>query len=178
MIRLFVGLQLPDSVVSRLQIMCSGLPGALWVESANMHITLRFIGEVDEHEADELDRWLASVTTPPFNLELRGLGTFGQGHKIRALWAGVVPSAPLHHLQTKVESTVVRAGQSPEARKFTPHVTLARFSHPGPARLQSFVEGNNLFQAGPFPVDRFTLFESRLGKGGAVYVPLAHYDLI
>tara|TARA_R110000868_G_scaffold170440_5_gene405710 strand:+ start:174 stop:710 length:537 start_codon:yes stop_codon:yes gene_type:complete len=177
MIRLFVGLQLPEYVAARLQLLCNGLPGARWVEPANMHVTLRFIGEIDEPEAEGLDRWLAGVTAPSFDVELQGLGTFGQGHKIRALWTGVAPSSPLNHLQAKIESAVVRSGQSPETRRFTPHVTLARFARPGPVRLQSFVEGNNLFQAGPFHVDQFTLFESRLGKGGAVYTPLAHYEL-
>ncbi len=177
MIRLFVGLQLPDNVVARLQLMCNGLPGARWVEPANMHVTLRFIGEVDEHDAEDLDRWLAGVIVPPFDMEFQGLGTFGQGHKIRALWVGVVSSPPLSRLQARVESALVRSGQPPEMRKFTPHVTLAKFSHPGPPRLQSFVEGNNLFRSGPFRVDRFTLFESCLGKGGAVYTPLAHYEL-
>jgi 2'-5' RNA ligase len=177
MIRLFVGLPLPDGVIARLQIMCSGLPGAKWVEPANMHITLRFVGEVDEHVAEDIDQFLSGIAAEAFSLELQGLGTFGQGHKARALWAGVNSSANLTHLQAKIESAVVRAGQPAETRKFTPHVTLARFSQAHPVRLQSFVEGNNLFQAGPFSVEEFVLFESRLGRAGPMYIPLAHYEL-
>lgn len=177
MIRLFVGLALPDGVIARLSMLCAGVPGANWVEPANMHITLRFIGEVEESEAEEIDHMLSTVEAEAFSLELAGLGTFGEGHKTRALWAAVVPSPALLHLQAKVESAVVRAGLPPEGRKFTPHVTLARLDKPSPARLQSYIEGNNLFSAGPFAVEQFTLFESRLGTGGAVYIPQVEYPL-
>ena len=120
---------------------------------------------------------LAGIAAPGFDLHLRGIGTFGQGPKARALWVGVDPSEALTFLQQKVESAIVRAGQPPEGRKFTPHVTLARFSQADAHRLQNFVEGNSLFRAGPWTIDRFTLFESRLGKGGSVYTPLADYEL-
>jgi 2'-5' RNA ligase len=76
-----------------------------------------------------------------------------------------------------VESAVVRAGQPPEGRKFAPHISLARFNRVDPNRLQNFIEGNSLFRAGPWTVDHFTLFESRMGKGGSVYTPLADYEL-
>jgi len=173
-----VGLSLPDGVIARLAMLCAGLPGAHWTEPANMHLTLRFIGEVDEDAAEEIDHFLAGVEAPAFSLALSGLGTFGEGAKARAVWAGVAPSPELVRLHAKVESAVVRAGQPPEGRKFVPHVTLARLTQPQPQRLQSFIEGNNLFGAGPFSVDTFTLFESRLGKGGAIYVPQIEYPLI
>ncbi|MSO72624.1 MAG: RNA 2',3'-cyclic phosphodiesterase [Rhodospirillaceae bacterium] len=178
MLRLFVGLALPDGVIARLTVMCAGLPGARWVEPQKMHITLRFIGEVDEGDAEEVDARLAGVVAGSFSLELGGLGTFGAGAKARALWAGVGTSQPLCHLQAKVESAVVRAGLPPEGRKFTPHITLARLTRPQPARLQAFIEANNLFQAGPFSVDQFSLFESRPGNGGPVYIPLSDHKLI
>jgi 2'-5' RNA ligase len=178
MLRLFVGLALPDGVIARLAMLCSGLPGASWVAPSNMHITLRFIGEVAESQAEEIDTLLSEITAAPLSLGLAGLGTFGEGAKARALWVGVTPSGALLHLQAKVESACVRAGLAPEGRKFTPHVTLARLNKPQPARLQSFIEGNNLFGAGPFAVESFTLFESRLGKGAAVYIPQIEYELI
>lgn len=177
MVRLFVGLSLPDGVIARLAMLCAGVPGAHWVAPQNMHITLRFIGEVEVPQAEEIDHLLAGIGAAPLSLELGGLGTFGEGAKARALWVGVAPSPGLAHLQAKVESACVRAGLAPEGRKFTPHVTLARLSRAHPVRLQSFIEGNNLFTAGPFSVHQFTLFESRLGKGGAVYIPQVDYDL-
>ena len=176
MLRLFVGLALPDGVIARLSTMCAGLPGADWVAPANMHLTLRFIGEVEETTAEEIDGLLARVEAEAFSLELDGVGTFGDGAKVHSIWAAVKPSAALSHLQAKIESAVVRAGLPPEGRKFTPHVTLARLNRPHPARLEAFIAGNSLFQAGPFQIPGFTLFESLLGKGGAVYTPLVDYD--
>lgn len=178
MLRLFVALPLPDGVIARLSILQGGVPGASWVEPVNMHLTLRFIGEVDTETAEDIAAMLAHVEAPAFSLELSGVGTFGEGSKARALWAGVKPSAELAHLQQKVESAVVRAGLPPETRKFSPHVTLARLKHAQAPRLESFIAGNNLFSAGPFAVERFTLYESRPGNGGPVYIPQVDYDLV
>jgi 2'-5' RNA ligase len=176
-VRLFVALPLPDGILARLHIMCSGIPGARWVEPENIHITLRFIGEVDEPTAEEISYHLSRIEAPAFPLELQGLDTFGQGYKAHTLWVGVPPTPELTHLQKKVDSAVVRAGVAPEERKFTPHVTLARMTKPEAGRLQSFIEGNNLFKAGPFAVEQFTLFESQTGKGGPVYTALEDYPL-
>lgn len=175
--RLFVALALPDGIVARLNLMCSGIPGARWVEPSNMHITLRFIGEVDEPTAEEINYNLSHIEAPAFDLELQGLNTFGQGYKAHTLWVGVSSTPELTHLQKKVDSAVLRAGVPQEERKFTPHVTLARMTKPEAGRLQSFIEGNNLFKAGPFTVDQFTLFESQTGKGGPVYTALEDYAL-
>ncbi len=175
--RLFVALSLPDGVIARLNIMCSGIPGARWVEPGNMHITLRFIGEVDEPTAEEINFNLSHIEAPAFDLELQGLDTFGQGYKAHALYVGVPLTPALSHLQHKVESAVARAGVPHEERKFKPHVTLARLNRPEVGRLQSFIEGNNLFKAGPFTVDQFTLFESQMGKGGSIYTVLEDYPL-
>lgn len=178
MLRLFVGLPIPDGVIARLAMLCAGVPGAKWTAPENTHITLRFIGEVEEDQAEEIDHLLAGIEAEPLTLALMGLGTFGEGAKAHTLWAGVAPSPALAHLHAKVESACVRAGLAPECRKFTPHVTLARLSHPHPTRLQSFIQGNNLFTAGPFILEHFTLFESKLGKGGAVYIPQVEYNLV
>ena len=175
--RLFVGLGVPENLAARLAIFQSGLPGARWVDPANMHVTLRFIGEVQRADAEDIAEMLTQVSAPGFDLHLHGVGTFGQGPKAKAVWVGVQPSAPLNFLQQKVESAIVRSGQPPEGRKFTPHVTLARFSHADAHRLQMFIAGNNLFHAGPWTIDKFTLLESHLGKGGSVYTPLADYEL-
>jgi RNA 2',3'-cyclic 3'-phosphodiesterase len=176
-VRLFVALPLPDGVVARLMLLRGGIPGARWVEPENMHVTLRFIGEVDEPAAEEINYTLSHIEAPALELELRGLDTFGQGAKAHALWVGVSLTPALAHLQQKVDSAVVRAGRPPEGRKFTPHVTLARLNKPEAGRLQSFIEGNNLFKAGPFTLERFTLFESRAGNGGPVYTALEDYAL-
>jgi 2'-5' RNA ligase len=177
MIRIFVGLPISVDISARLKIMCNSLPGVRWVDPTNMHITLRFIGELDERDAEEAHFRLSDVNVDPFNIELHGIGTFGQDQKTRALWVGVKSPSTLAYLRAKVESAIVRLGQLPEKRKFRPHVTLARFSRVELPRLESFVAGNNIFQAGLFRVDQFNLFESPFGKGGPVYTPLKTYAL-
>ncbi len=175
--RLFVGLPIPGDISDQLSTLCNGLPGARWVGPSNMHITLRFVGEVSESDAEEIDANLTKVRVEPFDLELQGFNTFGRGSKTRALWTGIATSPPLDHLHNKIQSAVVRSGQPPESRKFIPHLTVARFSNVDIARLELFIAGNNLFRAGPFPVASFALFESVLGKAGPVYSPLATYSM-
>jgi 2'-5' RNA ligase len=177
MMRLFVGLGLPEGLAQCLAILEAGLPGARWVAPENMHLTLRFIGEVSRDAAEDIDEMLAGVSAPAFDLHLQGVGAFGQGAKTRSVWVGLQPSEELAFLHTKVESAVVRGGQPPEGRKFFPHITLARFNHADANRLQRFIEGNSLFRAGPWTIDHFTLFESHMGKGGSVYTPLTDYEL-
>ncbi len=177
MIRLFVALPLPDEVRERLSRLAAGLPGAKWIKSENYHVTLRFIGEVPEDTAHDVDAALDTVTTQPFPVTLDGLGTFGRGHMAKTLWVGVRPSDPLRHLRDKVESALVRAGLPPEERKFTPHVTLARLGDTPEAKLAAYLGANGMFLAGPIQAERFVLFESVLGKGGSAYHELRSYPL-
>ncbi|MBM3512515.1 MAG: RNA 2',3'-cyclic phosphodiesterase [Alphaproteobacteria bacterium] len=177
MIRLFVGLAIPESIVDQLDRLTGSMPGARWVEPENFHITLRFIGEVDEMDAEDLHHELLRVRAPRFSLTLKGVDAFGQGHKTRALWAGVDKSESLNLLRGRVDAAVVRAGQPPEQRKFVPHVTLARFTQAPAEHIQSFIEGYGLFRAGPFEVDYFVLFESEMGNGGSAYTVLQEYPL-
>ncbi|MEI8394257.1 MAG: RNA 2',3'-cyclic phosphodiesterase [Rhodospirillaceae bacterium] len=175
MMRLFVALALPGDVRSRLVGLCAGVPGARWVEPEDMHLTLRFIGEIEEHLLSELHDALAGVIAPSFDLVLEGLGQFGAGHQARTLWLGVSHNENLLHLQAKVESALVRAGLPPEPRKFTPHVTLARLKEPSSERLARFLAGNGMFRSQPITVDRFILYRSYKGRAGPLYEALAEY---
>ncbi len=176
--RLFVGVPLPAEVRESLGNLCSGVPGARWVDAGTNHITLRFIGEVDSIQAEDIDAALNDVREPAFRLALRGVGCFDSGRKVRTVWAGVVRSDGLMHLRDKVESAIVRAGFEPERRKFKPHVTLARFKNTPSARVGPYLETHNTFAAGPFPVDRFHLLRSYLGHAGAQYQTIADYPLV
>ena len=175
--RLFVGVPLPAEVRKSLANLCSGVPGARWVDTGTIHITLRFIGEVDAIQAEDIDAALSDVRQPAFELALGGVGCFASGRKVRAVWAGVVKSDGLAHLRDKVESAIVRAGFEPERRKFRPHVTLARFRNTTSARVAPYLETHNAFAAGPFPVDRFDLLRSHLSHAGARYQTIADYPL-
>lgn len=178
MIRLFVGVELPAEVRQRLAALGGGIPNARWVPEENLHLTLRFIGNVDEGVADEIAEALGQIGAPPFAITLAGFDTFKSGRHPHALWVGVERQPALSHLRDKVESVAVRCGLEPERRKFTPHVTVARLKDPAPPdRLQRFLAENGLFKAGPFPVEHFTLFSSHLSRNGAIYTVEATYGL-
>ncbi len=180
--RLFVALSLPEPVREQLGAFEDGLPGARWVPEDNLHLTLRFIGEVDGGVARDIDSCLAEIAMPAFEASFDRLDTFGDGRNLRALWVGVAsPNEPLLRLQAKVEKAVVRAGLAPESRKFTPHVTLARFSRNNgrvPAdKMQAYLSQNARLRIGPVQFDRFTLFSSVLHRDGSIYTPEADYPL-
>src|SRR5436305_12787539 len=113
MIRLFVALDLPEDIRARLLALQGGVPGARWSTNEQLHLTLRFIGEVDGNVAHDVDDALAVIREPPFSLELSGVGEFG-GKKPRALWAGVKTNDALLHLQRKIETARQRSGHPPE----------------------------------------------------------------
>jgi 2'-5' RNA ligase len=177
MIRLFVAIPIPEAVRLHLSMICSGASGAKWVAPENYHLSLRFIGEVEYGVADDIDSALSEISAPSFLLEISGVGYFGKGDKARILWAGAAPQIHLDQLQAKVESALVRAGLPVEARRFSPHVTLARLRRPDPVRLDAYVGEHAGFHATPFPVDRFVLYSSFLSRSGAIYVPEADYPL-
>ncbi len=173
MLRLFVGIDLPPEVKLRVSLLCSGVPGAKWVDAGNLHVTLRFIGEVDEGTASDIDAALAQIRAPRFAIAIAGVGHFG----LRMLWAGVERNPALAHLHEKVESAISRLGFEPEGRRYSPHVTLARLKGPAEPRLQAFLAAHALFRAAPFAVDRFSLVASYLTKSGAIYEDQADYPL-
>lgn len=173
MLRLFVGIALPPEQKLALSLLANGLPGARWVDAGNYHLTLRFIGEVDEGTAADIDAGLAPIESPSFDLSLVGVGHFGA----RMLWAGVERSPPLVHLQGKVEAALIRLGLEPKSRRYTPHVSLARLRDPPVARLQEYLAAHALFRAAPFKVGKFSLVASYLSKSGAIYEDQADYVL-
>jgi len=175
--RLFVGIPLPVDVRECLARMSSGLKGARWISPENMHITLRFIGEVDGHMAEDIDTTLIAMAAPGFDLSLNAAGMFGRGHLVHTVWADVKPEPALNRLQAKVEQAMVRLGLEPEHRKYTPHVTLARLKKVTSQKIADWAEANAGFRAGPFRVDAFVLFRSHLGHGPAHYETLSEYPL-
>ena len=177
--RLFIALSLPQTVRDDLGRLATALPGLRWVPSDNYHLTLRFLGEVERPAARAIDQALRALRMPPFELSLAGIGGFGEGRKLRSLWAGVESQPALTRLQAKVEQAVTRAGQPPQTRRFKPHVTLARRRNGAPARdkLQQFLSERGLYRSRPFSVERFTLFSSFLASSGSIYTPEVEYPL-
>jgi len=177
--RLFVALDLPHAMRTRLSFLGGGLPGVRWVQPENYHVTLRFIGELPGWRADEVDQALAGLRAPAFTVQLSGVGTFEKAGRVTSIWVGVQRTPALDHLQAKVETALQRAGLERERRRFAPHVTLARLGGDGiPAgKVAAWVQAHNLFRSEPMDVEHFTLFSSLLGKEQAAYVPEVEYPL-
>jgi 2'-5' RNA ligase len=177
MIRLFVGLELPEELRLRLAGLRGGVPGARWVKPESMHLTVRFIGEVDGGRFDDIALALSRIQAPAFELTLTGVSTFGKLRAPHTLWVGVRRNEALSVLHAKVDRALVTTGLEPEGRKYSPHVTLARLKAAEGLRLGGFVTANSLFAAGPARIEQFVLFSSFLSKSGAIYKPEAHYPL-
>lgn len=174
--RLFVAIALPDAIADGLRLIQSGVPGARWQTRAQLHLTLRFIGEVDGREAADVDDALSGVSVPRFLLALKGVGEFG-GKNPRAIWAGVERNDELLHLARKIETALQRIGLEAEQRKFTPHVTLARLRSAPRSRVLDFLYDHALYASAPFEIREFILYASQLSSAGSVYVPQRNYAL-
>ncbi len=178
MLRLFTGLALPPSLAKRLGLMQGGVKGARWHAPENFHITLAFIGDVDEDTAERADEALSAIRADAFTLSLHGVGHFAQGKHPNVLWAGVEKSDALFHLQEKVCRALEAARIPLEKRKYAPHVTLARLKHTDTSMLAGFLQEHGLFSSAPFKVDGFNLYQSHLTKNGSDYAVLKTYPLL
>ena len=176
MLRLFVGIEFPPELKLRLSLLETPLPGFRWIDAGNLHLTLRFIGEITENEAADVDEAMAGLKARRFTLQLAGTGFFG-GNKPHTLWAGVERDPDLVVLHDKIEHALIRIGLAPEPRRFAPHVTLARLRDPAPDMLGRFLAAHALFRAAPLPVDHFSLIASFPTKAGSVYEDQADYKL-
>jgi RNA 2',3'-cyclic 3'-phosphodiesterase len=175
--RLFIALDLPWPLRERLAALTTGIPGARWVSRENLHLTLRFIGEVPPWRAEEIDLALHALRGRGFTLTLAGVGLFERGGRVTSLYAGIERSPPLDLLQSKIETALQRAGLEPERRRFLPHVTLARMDQPASEKITGFVQQNNLFRSEAFAVDRVTLFSSQLTSTSPIYTAETEYLL-
>src|SRR5512140_704257 len=174
--RLFTGLEIPRHVADSLSMMRGGLPGARWIDPENYHLTLRFIGDIDDALAHEIVGVLGRVHRQAFDLRLDGLTSFG-GRKPRAVVAAVAPVAPLMELQAEHDRLLQRLGLEPEGRKYTPHVTLARLRDSSSHAVAEYLAARGYFRTASFHVSRFGLFSARASVGGGPYVVEASYPL-
>jgi 2'-5' RNA ligase len=175
--RLFTGLEIPADIAFALSLKRGGLHGARWIDAENYHITLRFIGDVDNATAADVEAGLEQLANGlPFAARLTHLGGFG-GNKPHALYAGVELNETLARLQAAHERLLQRIGLPPEGRKYTPHVTLARLRGTPPEELARYLALSGRFTPLQFAVSRFVLYSSRDSVGGGPYIVEQSYPL-
>lgn len=175
--RLFTALEIPRDAALSLSLLRGGLPGARWIDVENYHLTLRFIGDVEGHIADEIANALDRVDRPSFQMTLSGVGAFG-GKKPHAVWAGVSATPDLVALQGEIDRICQRLGLPADPRKFTPHVTLARLRNASPLDVAQYLSARGNFAALPFRVGRFVLMSSRDSVGGGPYIVEEAWPLV
>jgi len=177
--RLFIAIDIPDWAKEELTRLCSfGLQGVKWVDSSQFHLSLRFVGEVDEFLFRDIDDSLTKIKGKPFTLHLAQVGTFPGSKSPRVIWAGVAKNDELSRLQKKVEVQLNRIGIKGDKRKFSPHITLGRIKLPKVKRIGDFLVQNSLYKSELFEVDRFYLYSSTLTPKGAIYRKEKEYQLI
>ena len=174
--RLFVAIRPPDDVRDLLIDAMDDSPVLRWVGDEQLHLTLRFIGEVERPLANEIATELDRIRSPDFELRISGVGKF-EKRSGGALWAGVDPKPPVAALAAKVERALQKVGLEPEHRAFSPHITLARWNRRNAEAVDAFLRRNADLRSDPFEADRFILFESKLSRHGSHYEEIAAFPL-
>ena len=167
--RLFIAVDLPEEIRNNLGKISFGIPGARWVDPLQIHLTVRFVGEVNGTTFLDIKAALEQVKFSPFSLTLKGVGHFPPRGKPRVLWVGIEQSQALQSLKKKIDLTLARVGLEPEGRKFSPHITLARLKNSPIQKVANFLAGNGLFNQEPFEVMDFKLYSSTLTPKGAIH---------
>ena len=172
--RLFVAIRPPVEVRTKLLSLMHGIAGARWQADDQLHLTLRFIGEVDGRSAEDLATLLGTIRFTPFAIAVSGLGCFERKGRAETIWAAVQPREPLAQLYQKIDRACKQVGLRPDERAYLPHITLARLNRStGP--VDPFMAQHAGLASPPFTVDSFGLFESRLTPTGAHYHMAATY---
>ena len=174
--RLFVAIRPPGEIRDLIIDVMEDTPELRWVGDEQLHLTLRFIGEVEGPLADDIALALGRIRFDRFEMGIAGAGIFERRNG-GALWAAVQPKAPVAALAAKIERGCATAGLEPERRAFHPHITLARWNRRSVAAARAFLARNRALATPAFAVDRFILYESRLSRHGAHYEPMARYPL-
>jgi RNA 2',3'-cyclic 3'-phosphodiesterase len=175
--RLFVAIDIPERIKDDITATFCAMQGARWVEDPQIHLTLRFIGEVSNDSAELIDKALRQVKGRPFSLRAKGVGFFPPRNEPRILWTGIAENDELMRLQPRIERAVISAGMQHDERKFHPHVTIARLHDTRAGHVARFITQNSLFMTEEFSVSSFQLYSSTLGKEGAIHTKEASYRL-
>jgi len=179
MIRLFVALRPPPAIRRELLDIMEGVPAARWQDDEQLHVTLRFIGEVERPVAEDVAVALSQIVAPAPTVSLAGVWRFEKRGRTDTLWAGVAPHDALAALHRKVDQACVRAGLEPERRAYLPHITVARLARSAGTgfAIEEWLAIHAGLMSAPFPLSHLVLYQSHLGRDGATYEPVARWAL-
>ena len=176
--RIFIGIPIPNHIKKLIFSLQGGLPGANWVPPENYHISLRFIGEVNETTKEDIAEALEDVAFPAFSLSLQTIGIFTEGDDPHHIWIKPNPEDPLIKLNRKIETVLTKnRSLKQDTRKFTPHLTLARLKETNTEKVGQFMQWHNLFKTPEFQVTEYALYQSHLTNNSPIYTPLDLYTL-
>lgn len=184
-LRTFIAIDLPDTIIDAIaraqaKMKKYGL-SMRWVKPKNIHLTLKFLGDIDPEQIPPITRCIenSADTHPPFTLSAKGVGVFPGLNRPRVLWTGINGDTDrLKMLQHSLEDQLSETGIDREARPFAGHLTLGRLKgRPDQKKLVSVMKAFAEFETKPFSVTALTLFESQLTPSGAVYSKLAEVPL-
>lgn len=175
--RLFFGIRPPSPIRNTLRGVMSGVSNARWQDDTQLHVTLRYIGEVDTPLAEDIADAASRLSFEPFEAGIAGVGFFEKKNRPALLYARIVPTEPLMRFQRKLERVLQQCGLEPETRKFVPHITLARLNTAsGP--LAPFLAQHESLTLGPWQINDYILYESTLREQGSLYEPLVTYPAL
>ena len=184
LLRAFIAVEIPSSLQNTIQESTSGLHKTLsndlirWVPPQNVHLTLKFLGDVSSSNLDLIKQMLTAEVAqhPCFEMQAEGIGSFPNSRRPRVIWVGLHAPAVLESLQRGIESASARLGYTSEEKSFSPHLTIGRvkqnLSAPEIQRIRAALEETKIGLLGIVHVDAAHLFKSDLQPGGSVYTRL------
>ena len=167
--RLFIAASLNKEALQKLESLSFGIPEVRWQRPDQMHCTLKFIGDCDHEEMDEICSALEKVESQEFSINLKGVGVFPNSKSPKVLWAGVEESPVLINLKNSIEKSLVEIGIAREKKRFRPHITLARLKNPNIQNIINYLKTNHFFNLKDIKLEEFHLFSSLLSHKGAKY---------
>lgn len=169
--RLFVAIDMPDAHRAALATLHDETLPARWTRPEQMHLTLRFIGDVAPALVAQIDQALSEIRADAFSLHLHGLGVFPSMRRPRVLFAALAHQPALIDLHQRIESRLHATGVAPDPKPFHPHVTLARLRNAAPRAVRAYVRRHQPFSLDPFEAAAYILYESTLRPEGALHRP-------
>jgi 2'-5' RNA ligase len=176
--RLFIAIDPSEEIRDQLSRQCTGIEAARWVRREQLHLTLRFLGDLPQSALEDIKSALACVAFAPLTLALCGVGIFppGKPRYAKVLWAGIEPAQLLRELKARIDEALLAAGAPPdEERTFSPHLTLARFKQPPDRDLNFWLQNNHALTSPSWQAREYTLYASELAPRGATHTAIASF---